>query len=131
MDIPLYRDFHIGGTNSIRGWNLAARRGASEMINTLEYRWNFLRVKDRRLFKDFSLKSGLQFAVFGDFGTAWDNADEFSKNFIGGFGVGIRILMPWVQTVRLDFGIVGQQDHGTITHIGIRPKAVNQLRRIR
>ena len=39
VDIPIYSDFHIGGTNTIRGYELDSRSGKNQLINTAEYRY--------------------------------------------------------------------------------------------
>ena len=38
-DIPVYLQFNLGGTNTVRGWTLGAREGKNQFINTLEYRY--------------------------------------------------------------------------------------------
>ena len=128
-EIPVYRDFHIGGTNSIRGWDLNARRGKNQMINTLEYRFEILKQRSFRVF-GIGLYTGIHIAAFGDIGTAWDDSGEFSRNFIGGGGVGVRVLFPFIQMIRLDLGF-GQSGKGLIPHFGIRQKAYYQRLRVR
>ena len=55
--------------------------------------------------------------AFGDIGTAWDDDDQFSKHFIGGGGVGIRVIMPWIQMIRFDlaFGEFDAMVHRHVT----------------
>jgi len=128
-DIPIHEDFHIGGTNSLRGWNIDAREGKNQWLNTLEYRFDLLKVTDHS-FKGFNYYYGVQLAAFGDAGTAWDEKDEFNRNFIGGGGFGIRLIVPYVNVIRIDFGY-GQAHQGTIVHFGILEKAVYERRRVR
>jgi len=128
-DIPIHEDFHIGGTNSLRGWNIDARHGKNQWLNTLEYRFDLLKVNDHS-FKGFNYYYGVQLAVFGDTGTAWNAKDEFSRNFIGGGGFGIRLIVPYVNVIRIDFGF-GQANQGMISHFGIMDKAVYERRRVR
>ncbi len=128
-DIPVYADFHIGGTNSQRGWEFDSRHGKNQMLNTLEYRYTLVKPKPLR-FRGLRLRAGLQLAAFGDLSTAWNEGDDFSRNFIGGGGVGLRILIPWVQMIRLDFGW-GQSGESIIPHIGAFEKAYEQRKRVR
>ena len=80
-----------------------------------------------------SLRSGLQIAAFGDLGILWDKPNQFAtRNFIGGFGVGVRALMTGVGMFRLDFGW-GQA--GTKVQFGFgvffKKKADAQRKRVR
>ena len=68
--------------------------------------------------------------MFGDIGTAWDDSDQFSRNFIGGGGVGLRVLMPVLEMLRFDFGF-GQANRSVVSHIGVREKALEQRLRVR
>jgi len=128
-DIPIHEDFHIGGTNTLRGWDIDARRGKNQWLNTLEYRFDLLKVNDHS-FKGFNYFYGVRLVAFGDAGTAWYGNDDFSRNFIGGGGVGIHIIVPYVNVIRVDFGW-GQANQGMITHFGILEKAVYARRRVR
>jgi len=128
QDIPVHEDFHIGGTNSVRGWEIDARHGKNQWLNTIEYRYDLMRVRDLSI-KGFNFYVGLQLAAFGDTGSAW-NAGEFNRNFIGGGGLGLRLIVPYVDYVRIDFGF-GQSGQGLIPHFGVMEKAVYQRRRIR
>jgi len=128
-EIPLYREFYVGGTNSVRGWDLGARRGKNQMINTVEYRYEILAPRAFRVF-GIALYSGIHVAAFGDLGTAWDRSDEFSGNFIGGGGLGVRVLFPFIQMFRFDFGFA-QHGMRPAPHLGIREKAYYQRLRVR
>ena len=44
-DITAKQDFSLGGTNSVRGWDLDSRRGKNQFINTAEYRVTVVRPK--------------------------------------------------------------------------------------
>ena len=49
---------------------------------------------------------GLQLAAFGDFGHAWNESNDFAVNqFIGGYGVGLRVLIPFVDEIRMGRGL--------------------------
>jgi outer membrane protein assembly factor BamA len=130
VDIPIYEDFHIGGTNTIRGWPLDAQSGKNQFINTVEYRF-LLREPRPFSVSFFTGYIGLQLAAFGDFGQAWNEADAFGLDeFIDGYGVGLRVLIPFVDEVRLDVAW-GNPGEGLTFHFGIYPKAVMQRQRVR
>ncbi len=130
-EIPPHQDFHIGGTNSVRGWELDSRRGKHQFLNTAEYRFTLL--EPRLLTAPFGLTFdiGLQLALFGDLGIAWDESEQFkSDNFIGGFGFGLRFLVPFVNMFRVDFGF-GEPGESIRLHIGAFEKPVAQRFRVR
>ncbi len=130
VDIPIYRDIHLGGTNSIRGWSdLRARDGKNQFINTLEYRYDLFKPRSFRVF-GATLYGGLKLAAFGDIGTVWNTREQFSDNFIGGVGIGLRVVVPFIQMIRLDLAF-GQRGQGLVPHFGIREKAFYHRRRVR
>jgi outer membrane protein insertion porin family len=129
--IPLHQDFHLGGSNSIRGWSLDSRRGKNQFINTLEYRFNILEPKDFTLPLGINYSMGLQVAIIGDFGIAWDKSRQFAmENFIGGYGLGFRVLVPVAGMLRFDL-VWGEAGKGVRFHVGGREKAVRQRERVR
>jgi outer membrane protein assembly factor BamA len=129
-DIPIYADFHIGGTNTIRGWPLDARSGKNQFINTVEYRYLLTEPRPFSL-SFFTAYIGLQLAAFGDFGHAWNETNDFAVNqFIGGYGVGLRVLIPFVDEIRMDVAW-GAPGEGMTFHFGIYPKVVMQRQRVR
>lgn len=128
-DLPVYRDFHIGGTNTVRGWESGARQGKNQFINTVEYRYDLLHPRLFRVRK-YSLYYGLQLAAFADLGTAWNEGGDFTRNVIAGGGVGIRFLVPFLDVIRLDFGF-GQAGAGIQPHLHIHEKAHYTRKRIR
>ena len=129
-DIPIYADFHIGGTNTIRGWPLDARSGKNQFINTVEYRYLLTEPRPFSL-SFFTAYIGLQLAVFGDFGHAWNEPNDFAVNqFIDGYGVGLRVLIPFVDEIRMDVAW-GAPGEGITFHFGIYPKVVMQRQRVR
>ena len=130
VDIPVYQDFHIGGTSTVRGWGLGARRGQHQHITTAEYRYTLLEPRDFTVF-GAAFYVGIQGAVFGDFGVAWDTDDELgTPRFVDGYGVGLRLLLPFVDLVRFDFAF-GEPGGGLRRHIGVLEKATVQRRRVR
>ena len=109
--VPTYLDFSLGGSNSVRGWDFNSRRGKNQFINSLEYRYTALETRPFRVL-GISLYAGLALAVFGDAGTAWTESDGFSDGFIAGGGVGLRLFIPFVSMIRLDFAM----GDGNATH---------------
>jgi outer membrane protein assembly factor BamA len=128
-DIASWQVFALGGTNTIRGWELGAREGKNQFINTIEYRYELMTPRSFRLFK-FTGYLGLQIAVFGDVGSAWNTRQEFETAFIGGGGVGVRLIMPFVGMIRFDLG-GGESGLGLQVHIADQEKAVKQRARVR
>jgi outer membrane protein assembly factor BamA len=130
IDIPVHQDFHLGGTNTIRGWGLNASVGKNQFINTAEYRYTLMQPRDLS-FKGFTLYLGIQLADFGDFGIAWNDSNEFrAEDFIGGIGFGIRFLVPFLEVLRIDFAY-GEPGQGLRSHFGTSPKPVRQRQRVR
>ena len=130
-DIASWQLFGLGGTNTIRGWEFAAREGKNQFINTAEYRITLLPPSLLRLPFDIDYRGGLQFAVFGDVGIAWNETNEFvDRNFIAGGGFGIRILLPIFGMARIDFGL-GQGGKGVFLHLGMYEKPVMTRKRVR
>ena len=129
-DLPVHEILHIGGTNSMRGWEINARQGKDQWLNTFEYRYDLVKVHDLAI-KKLNFYLGVQLAAFVDSGSAWTESSDFSKNFIGGAGLGLRLIVPYVNQVRLDFGFIGQSGHSVIPALGMSEKAVYQRRRVR
>ena len=128
-NIPVYMQFNIGGTNSIRGWNLGSREGKNQFLNTIEY-WHILLDMKRYKFWFLQQSLGLQLALFTDAGTAWNDESEFKQNWLLGGGVGIRLIMASGVEFRVDFAF-GQKDLGVSLSIGSGEKAVAQRDRVR
>jgi outer membrane protein insertion porin family len=127
VKVPIYQDFHLGGTNSIRGWGLDSTRGKNQFINTLEYRYDLMTPKAWSVF-GVSFYLGLQVALFGDLGTAW--GDDLGNQWLDGYGFGLRLLIPFVDMIRFDFAF-GEPGKGLNSQIGIGEKAIKQRRRVR
>ena len=100
-DLPQWMIYGIGGANSVRGWELGARMGKHQSLNTLEYRYQLVKVRPIRFF-GYSLYWGLHLALYGDLGSAWTEPGDFSRNFIGSGGYGVRLMIPFVGMVRFD-----------------------------
>jgi len=131
VDLPVHQDFHIGGTNSVRGWPLGARSGKNQWLITVEDWFNVL-PRSAYQFLYFRWSMGLQLAAFVDVATAWDTPGEFSEDWIAGGGVGARLVIPGVGLVRFDFAAGDlQPDFSVVFHIGSSERGVAQKQRVR
>jgi outer membrane protein assembly factor BamA len=127
-DLPEYLQFGIGGSNSVRGWALGSRVGKNQAIATVEYLYSVVPVRSFTLFGR-NLYGGIQAAAFSDVGLAW--TDHFSaSDAIDGYGVGLRLLFPFVDVVRLDLAF-GEPGGGARFSVGIHLKADKQRDRVR
>lgn len=130
-EVAPWQRFGMGGTNTVRGWEFAARRGKNQFINTIEYRITLLEPRLLTLPFNIRYRGGLHIAFFSDWGIAWDEADQFkSHNFIAGFGMGVRLLIPIVGMARIDVGW-GQKGQGIFLHLGSFEKPVMSRKRVR
>ena len=129
--IPIHQDYHIGGTNSVRGWPLDSRRGKNQWLNTAEFWWLVVpRSAYRAAFFRFSM--GLQLAAFFDFGTAWNDSEEFKRNWIAGGGLGARLIIPQVVMIRFDLAVGKlEPDFRVAFEFGFDEKAWAQKLRVR
>ena len=76
-----------------------------------------------------NLYGGIQAAAFSDLGLAWN--DQFAaSDAIDGYGVGLRVLFPFVDVVRLDLAF-GEPGGGARFAFGISLKADKQRDRVR
>jgi outer membrane protein insertion porin family len=127
---PKWLDFEIGGANTVRGWSLASQLGKSQFINTAAYRYTLMKTRFFPLF-GLNINLGVLAAAFVDSGIAWDKGEEFkSSNFLTGYGVGVRFLVPFVDMIRLDVGW-GEEDGGAAFTVGVRSKPFMSRRRVR
>ena len=54
--------------------------------------------------------------------------DDFSQGVIAGGGIGLRLFLPFVNMIRLDFALGDGSAHA---HFGINEKSVAQRNRVR
>lgn len=126
-DIPEYMQFNFGGANSIRGWSQSSRFGKSQLIGTSEWLFTLIEPKDFNLFGKFNGYLGLQAALFADAGILWNDSDEFnSDDVIGGLGISIRPLLPFIQYLRFEFAY-GEPGGGVSFFLG----AGNRLNKLK
>ena len=107
-DIPEYMDFHLGGSNSIRGYALnelgSSLFGQNQWLGSLEYRFPLLPSREYLLL-GLASDLGLSGALFVDHGLAWSEGDDLALGRSRtGFGLGLRLLLPAVEMTRLDVG---------------------------
>jgi outer membrane protein insertion porin family len=130
-EVAEWQLFSMGGTHTVRGWEFAARKGKNQFINTVEYRITLLRPRLLNLPLGIKYRGGLQIALFGDVGIGWSEKNRFqARNFIGGYGVGLRLLLPIVGLVRADIAW-GQPGKAVMLHFGAFEKAEIARRRVR
>jgi outer membrane protein insertion porin family len=131
VEVAPWEQFGVGGTNTVRGWSFASRKGKNQMLNTLEYRYTLLKPRGWDLPFGIKYRGGLQLAAFGDVGIGWEHDPEFAaNNFIDGYGLGLRLLVPIVGMARFD---VAWGEHGktVFLHLGSFEKATMSRRRVR
>jgi outer membrane protein assembly factor BamA len=109
VELPEYLQYHLGGANSIRGHDpIELGRvlyGKNQYILTVEYGVPVRRIREYRIFKwTFSL--GLDVAAFADHGCAFSTSHEVSlARSRSGVGVGVRLLVPSIEQLRVDFAL--------------------------
>ena len=129
VGLPEYLQFALGGGNTVRGWGLGSRLGRNQVIGTGEY------VFVARKVAPFSVAgvhayAGVQVAAFADVGAAWNDRHEHAVSAIDGYGVGLRLLVPFVDLIRLDVAW-GEPGRGATVYVGISVKAARQRQRVR
>jgi outer membrane protein assembly factor BamA len=126
-----WQQFGIGGTNTVRGWEFAARKGKNQFLAFTEYSYTLLEPRLINLPFGIKYRGGVQATLFGDLGCTWDEGPQFAAgNFIGGGGVGVRLLLPIISMVRFDVGW-GQNKGVVRLHIGSWEKAEMARKRVR
>lgn len=132
-DIPPYYQYFMGGSNSIRGYKLEELGkelyGKNQLLVNLEYRWNFFPMRDYKII-NWKVSGGLQLAAFADAGLAWSRDQDFSLDRTRfGFGVGLRAMLPVVETLRFDMGISQYGD--VVFNFGVRSIFYGRRQKIR
>ena len=101
--LPAFEQYYIGGTDTVRGYNVDQQFGDNQLYGNAELRYRF--------------QPKITGVVFADSGTAYGG--RFSSgngiNLLSSVGVGVRLVTP-IGPIRLDYGI--GRDGGK-THFGI------------
>lgn len=132
-DVPGYLMYRIGGANSVRGYDIdvLGRQifGKNQLIVTAEYQYLVMPIREITFIRwPFSL--GLEVAAFSDSGTAWNDHGELGWDRLrSGYGIGLRILAPGVNEIRVDVALSQFGDFQF--HFGAWPKFVAQTKRLR
>jgi outer membrane protein assembly factor BamA len=131
VDLPEYLQFALGGANSVRGWSLGSRIGRNQFLGTLEYSYVAVPVRPFSV-AGLNAYAGLQLVSFADLGLASHaGADTTTAtSAIDGYGVGLRLLVPFVDVIRLEVAW-GEPGHGATAYFGISLMAVRQRQRVR
>jgi outer membrane protein assembly factor BamA len=133
VDVPEYLQYRLGGANTIRGYDIEKLGrvlfGRNQMLGTAEYA--FTLIPQRRFdFWRFSFRLGLELALFGDIGVAWNESHELNANRTrAGLGSGLRVLIPGSEMLRL--GVGWSPEGGFHFHFAGSPKPERQRDRIR
>jgi outer membrane protein assembly factor BamA len=130
VNLPEYLQFALGGGNSVRGWSLASRLGRNQFIGSVEYTYVLQPVTPFSV-AGFNLYGGMQIVGFADVGVAWnDSSDPITRSAIDGYGVGVRMLVPFVDVIRVDVAW-GEPGEGASAYFGVSLKATRQRQRVR
>lgn len=111
-DLPPYETFNLGGSNSVRGYDVGkVGSGRSYVLASAEYRFPIFPIAGGVIFADFGSDLGSGDTVIGD------PAGIRNKPGSGfGYGAGLRVDSP-LGLIRADYGINDQGD--SRVHIGI------------
>jgi outer membrane protein assembly factor BamA len=130
-EIAPWQTYHLGGTNTVRGWEVGSRSGKNQALGTAEWRWTVRDPDPLSLPFGLMVDLGVQIAAFGDAGLAWSGeADARFDRFIGGYGVGLRLVGPGIGRLRFDLAH-GESGPTLRFYVGSGSKADAQRRRVR
>jgi len=114
-DVPFYDRYYLGGLYSLRGFkyrNIAPRdpaygifdsQIANEPIGGDSYWFGSLEYSIPILEKENGI--GVRFALFYDAGAVGARSYSFSGNFDDNWGLGLRLNIPHLGPLRLDYGV--------------------------
>lgn len=102
--VPVYKRVHVGGSESVRGYNRGFLAGDNRWVASMELRFPIIYV--RELSK--GVHAGYAWVAFADAGTAWYEDESFQWNRVyGSVGIGIHAIWDrWV--LRADYGHHGE-----------------------
>jgi outer membrane protein insertion porin family len=109
-DVPFYDRYYLGGASDLRGFkfrNVAPRepgfKGVNEPIGGDSYWFGSMEYSIPIIEKENGL--GLRVAAFYDVGAVGADSYSFSGNFDDDWGLGLRLNIPHLGPLRLDYGI--------------------------
>ena len=113
-DVPFYDRYFLGGIYDLRGFkyrNIGPREGNPYVTGTVysepvggDSYWDATLEYSLPIF-EMPNGTGLRFALFYDAGSVGQNTYSFSGNFDDDWGVGLRLNIPRLGPLRLDYGI--------------------------
>jgi len=114
VDVPTYLRYHIGGANSVRGYDVQgpteALAGKNQLIGTVEHAFTVFPVRRFDFFK-LSFGLGFEIAALADAGIAWNTDSEFAIDKVrAGIGVGLHLLVPGSEMIRFDVAWDGKDE---------------------
>ena len=112
-DVPFYDRYYLGGLYSLRGFkfrDVSPRElGSIEPVGGDNYWFGSLEYSVPIFEKDGGV--GLRFALFYDIGAVNSAAYSFSTSFDDNWGIGMRLNIPHLGPLRLDYGIPISHDN--------------------
>jgi len=109
-DVPFYDRYYLGGLYSLRGFtyrNISPREpgfvGVDEPIGGDSYWFGSAEYSVPVFDKDNG--PSMRLAAFYDVGSVGDGSYSFSGNFDDNWGLGIRLDIPHLGPLRLDYGV--------------------------
>ncbi|HTL72156.1 MAG TPA: outer membrane protein assembly factor BamA [bacterium] len=116
-DVPFYDRYYLGGLYSLRGFqfrNIAPRQGPTVGVTTEEpiggdtYWFSSAEYSVPIFEKEGGVS--LRFALFYDIGAVDAHSYSYSLNYLSDWGMGMRLNIPHLGPLRLDYGIPLQTD---------------------
>lgn len=103
--LPAFEQYYIGGSDTVRGYDIDEQFGDNQFYGNLELRYRF--------------QNKIQIVGFADAGTAFGGnfSSNDKSNTIFSFGAGVRLQTP-IGPIRLD---LARGDEGVKTHFAIGP----------
>jgi outer membrane protein insertion porin family len=126
-DIPIYLQYSLGGSNSIRGYSRTdlgkVLYGKNQLLGTIEFSYCIMSPRQIQLLglSFLSFRLGMNIIGFVDHGVAWTESGELNLDRSKtGYGVGLHLMVPGIDRIRLDLGF--SQDGDVMVHLGTRAK---------
>ncbi len=98
-----YDRFHVGGTNTLRGYPDNSYNGQSECLLNGEYRFDAVEERIQKL-GPWSLNYGVQLVAGVDAASLWNGNSAIPGTFHPGIYGGVHILIPGMERIRLEVG---------------------------